>query len=120
MDKKQLKRLVPVLKHLKKLDKDEIENVLPFLNPEVHNLICDCIANCLRNDSIKKKDRLRLKKLLEQDKKTFRYLSNPKVSSVRKRKKLVQVGGFLSTILAVTLPLFLDFLMPKKRRTVKT
>lgn len=97
------------LKAFNALPHSDKDKVLPYLSDEACDIIYECIRNVLENKRISGRETLRT--TLKTKKKDLRYLINPKVSRIQKRKRTKKVGGaIISTILAAAIPLLLSAL----------
>lgn len=113
MNKKDLKKLFPLLHALRGVGKDRATHVLPFLNDDAHRAICACIHNCLFNEKVPIRRRKMLKKKLFSKRHVYRYLSRSNADGGKRRKLMPQIGGSLSLILGTVLPLIANLLFPK-------
>ena len=110
----QVRKAIPILNTLlKRMKKADVEIVLPFLNDQIQEILCECIHNCLYNKKISKRRQNYLKRKLGGQKQMYRYLSNAKGSMQKKKRLLPQTGGSLSLILATVLPLLAEYILPK-------
>ena len=72
------------------------KNILKDSNPDLIKALCEVCMNTLNgNMKISNSTKSQLKKY----KKTLRCLASPKVKLTRKRKLLIQKGGFLPVLL---------------------
>ena len=90
---KRLKKNIELLKLLKKCkNKNQIKVVLELADNDLIRCICDCTNNILLgNVKLSKKN----KKNLENKAKHMRELLKPKKGIKKKRKYLIQHGGFI-------------------------
>ena len=87
---KRMKKNASMIKMLHSCSKKNQKRILENAKPDLINAICDCITNVVYGKvpiSSQYKSQLRKKK------KVLKELTNPKVSTVRKRSLLVQHGG---------------------------
>lgn len=109
ISRKKLQTAYPLVKLLLRLNSQDRQHLLQYLNSEACDVICECIHNSITNKDLKCRKSLCEKTKSEKD--TIRYLVNPKHKVDIKRKKLVQIGGNpLGLILSVALPLLAQFL----------
>lgn len=93
----RLKRNFKLLRYLKKVKKQRRSSVLKSAKKDLILCICDCANNILRgNVRLKERDR----KALRRHKKSLRLLATQRTGLEKKRKFLVQKGGFLPLLLA--------------------
>ena len=121
LTKRELKKIYPALEVLKSLKNEKLKIILPYLNDKMYESICECICNCITNEKITSQHKKKLKKLSHQ-KEMLRYLIRPDRKIGNKKKKVVQVGGSLSLLLGLGLPILANFIfskLKKKRKFLK-
>ena len=93
---KRIKDQLDFLKVLSKATPKQRRAVLEGANKDLINAICECALNCLKGN-------VQLtplqKKKLTRHKQTLRSLANKKYPLAKKKKVLVQNGGFLGFLL---------------------
>ena len=85
-----MKRNAGMIKTLHSCSKKDQKRILENAKPDLINAICDCITNVVYGKvpiSSQQKSQLRKKK------KVLKELTDPKVSTVRRKSLLVQHGG---------------------------
>ena len=110
---KQLKAILPVLKVVRNLPKDSVDNILPHLSKGVKEAICECIINLYNNPKVRRLKGVKNKVLpiYNQKRDMLKQLAKPNLSNEYKIKKLPNLGGGLITAaLSVAVPLIVDFI----------
>ena len=93
----RLKKHIPQLKALKKASPKRRRKILIDANAELIKCICECCLNIINgNVKITKAQRRKL----SRHAKTLRALAKRGVPTNRKKKLIVQKGGFLPALLA--------------------
>jgi hypothetical protein len=107
------KSILPLLEAIYSVKEDSLrKELILHLNDAGHNLIYECVHNCIYNRAIPKKTRLALADQLDSQKRTITYLADPDSDPVVKKKLLRQTGaGILPIILAAVLPLLTRILL---------
>jgi hypothetical protein len=116
MNKRKMKNLYPLLKIISKLTDEERRVLLQYLNHEGCEGIYECVDNALCNKSLPDEQRQDLASKLSEEKKLYRFIVDENKNSLKKQKKLVQVGGSLGTVLQVVLPLLSQFIANKIKK----
>ena len=95
----RLKKNYPTLKLLHKAKPKFVKAIINNSPPDFIHCLADCCHNLLKgNIQITKQQ----KKRLEPYKETLRKLTKP--ISVNRKRKLIQRGGFLTTLLSAVIP----------------
>ena len=90
----RMKRNANMLKALHSCSKNDQKMLLKSAKPDLINAICDCLTNVVYGKipiSSQMKTKLRRKK------KVLKELTDPKITTVRKKNLLVQHGGGIIT-----------------------
>ena len=90
----RMKRNANMIKALHSCSKNDQKMLLKSAKPDLINAICDCLTNVVYGKipiSSQMKTKLRRKK------KVLKELTDPKVTTVRKKNLLVQHGGGIIT-----------------------
>jgi hypothetical protein len=95
MTSKRVKQILPQLRKLQRMKTSEQKKYLKVCDKKLILTICECVKNLLKGCVPLSKLQL---SCLSRKKKTLRLLSL-KGTSLIKRKKILQTGGFLSTLL---------------------
>ena len=93
---------VELLKTLVTLSPEKQKNILKFLNNDGVDILCECTHNLLFTDlGLSRRSKRKLKgKILGQEK-LLRFISKKSNKHSSRKKKLLQSGGALGTILAI-------------------
>ena len=86
----RMKRNAHMIKALHSCSKSDQKVLLKKAKPDLINAICDCITNIVYG---KVPISSQTKNKLKKKKKVLKELTNPKISTVRKKNLLVQEGG---------------------------
>ena len=79
--------------------------VLKLLDDNSVNFICECVFNvCFTDLKLSRNKRKKLKSKLKSQEKVLRYLARKDNSVKNRRKKLVQSGGYIGTLLSIAIP----------------
>ena len=107
--RKKLRDILPFLQTFKELRPAQRGILLAHLDDSSCEILCDAVANVLKNPKVNSATRKKLGKSLNPHKVLLRKLANPKESTKSKRKILYKVGGFpLASILTAAVPLLLN------------
>lgn len=109
MDK--FRKNIKLLKQLSKCKKILRKNILKFADEELVLSICECVLNTL-NGNIKLDHKI-IKKL-EKYKKHLRNLADVNLSLKKKKKILIQQGGFLNLLLPAALTVLTTLLQTSR------
>ena len=97
----RLKRQAATLHFLQKAPTSLQKTILNKASPELIPCICECVHNILQgNVQISSQQKRKLNKY----KTKLRQLANKKIS-LKKKKKVIQTGGFLPLILGALAPI---------------
>ena len=96
----RLRKNGPALRLLQKAPTSLQKNILDKASPELIRCICDCAHNILQGNVTLSSH---YKKKLSQHKTKLRKLADRKVV-LKKKKRLVQTGGFLPLLLSALAP----------------
>ena len=97
------------VKTLATLKPDKQRSILHFLDNEGINLLCECTANLIFSDiGLSNAEKKRLKGKIIGKEKLLRFISKKSNKVSSRKKKLLQTGGALGTILAIAAPILLD------------
>jgi len=110
------KNFIPLLRVIKKLNKDEFETLIDYLNDRSIDHICECLFNVLNTDlRLKKSHVAKLKSHINKnmDKKRLKMITSKKTSLLKKRKLMKQEGRGLPLLLASVIPFLANLFMPK-------
>ena len=102
-------RAVSDLKKLKRLSKKGRRKFFKECSKDCVLRICECIKNILKGNVPLKSCHL---KKLSRHRQSLRSLS-AKSTTLVKRRKLLQKGGFLGALLPAILPALIDIFMPQ-------
>lgn len=109
-NKKDLKKILPILQILRKIPANKLSLLLPHLDNHLTEIVCGCIYNALHNKELSHRTKKKLKKSLIKKKDDLRYVLQPNRSMLQKKKRLGQVGGSFGVILSAILPLIMSLL----------
>ncbi len=94
------------LKVLRRMNKKELEEVISRLSDQSVDDLCSVVYNALYAKlPMSNTKRKRLHNKLKRDEKALRYVSNYKVPTALRKKKLKQTAGAIGTIIATLLPI---------------
>lgn len=96
----RLRRNAHLLNYLAKGNKAIVRTIIKEADKDVINLLCECAHNVV-NKNIPLT--LSQKKKLKKHKKKFLILLD-KSASIKRKKKALQQGGFIGTLLATAIP----------------
>lgn len=103
---------IPLLKSLKQLDGNTLDNILPHLNNSSKRAVCECVSNVYHNVDLNKSNYVKANVLPKFKEKNLllEEFANPKTSINNRLKKVPSLGGGLITaVLSVALPLLIEF-----------
>lgn len=96
----RLRKHIHLLRYLAGGKKSIVRAIINEADRDVINILCECAHNVInRNIPLSP----RQKKELKKHKRKFLILLN-KSASIKKKKKTLQTGGFIGTLLATVLP----------------
>jgi hypothetical protein len=110
MNKRQLRKVYPLLKMLSQMSSSDRQTILPYLNDTVYAGLTSCVQNAILNPKVSAEHRTLLKSKLAPHKNIFRNLLKSNLTGKRKQKVVVQAGGSLGLILGAVLPLLAKLL----------
>ena len=91
--------------------------VLRYLNDESINDISESIHNLLYNEKLNslfsRLQKTKLKRIIKHNVKSFEDISRKKVPIIKRRKKIIQHGKGIGTILLTLIPILSSFLAKK-------
>ena len=99
---KLLRKYYPLLKHIAKCNTKDCEHIVKGVSDEVIKLMAQICINIMHKN-LMHSPKVAARRLSPY-KKQLVAITRPKVSLGKKRAILSQKGGFLSTLLAVALP----------------
>ena len=103
---------VELIKTLKKLKTEDQIHIIRFLNTEALDIIGECFHNIISTQmKLKKKDKRKLKNKLPGNERIIRYVAKKSNCPEKRRRKLLQSGGFLTTLLSVAVPFLASFII---------
>jgi hypothetical protein len=103
------KQHLSVLKVLKKLKPKEREEIIPYLNAEGLEFLCECFHNVLFEDiGVKNKSTLKKKLKSQCDVHRLKYIANAKKPLKAKVKALQQEGAGIGLILSAAIPFLMN------------
>ena len=97
-----LRKHYPLLKHIAKCTSKDCEHIVKGVSDEVIKLMAQICINIMHKN-LMRSPKVAVKRLSPY-KKQLVAITRPKVSVTKKRSILSQKGGFLSTLLAIALP----------------
>ena len=100
MGRAKLKTHLPLLKYLAHGKPGIVRALMRDASPELVRILCECAHNTLKGNVTLNPSQ---KKKLHKFKKQLRTLADKK-KSVKVKKRTLQTGGFLGTLLGVTVP----------------
>jgi hypothetical protein len=109
--KQKLRKAYPFLKIIAKLNQEDRQVILQYIDENAVGIIAECVLNAITNKAINNRKELRLE--TSGAKNICRYISNSKKKGTLKRKKIEKIGGSLGMILAAVLPLLAQFIGSK-------
>jgi hypothetical protein len=112
MNKREIRKLHPLLKIISKLPENERQVLLRYLTHDGCKGIYECIHNGLTNPTLREEDKNQMRASLIARKQKFRRLlkeSNPD----KKKQALLQVGEGVGLILEKVVPLLEQYLKSK-------
>jgi hypothetical protein len=109
MNKREMRKLYPLLKIVSKLPDDEKKILLHYLSHDGCRGIYECIQNGLTNPTLTSEDKNALQSQLFRHKNKFRKLLKEQ-DPEKKKRVLLQVGEGVGLILDKVVPLLHDFL----------
>jgi Mg/Co/Ni transporter MgtE len=113
MNKRQLRKVFPLLRILQQLGEVERQIVLCYLTSEGCEGIYECIDNALYNSTLSKVDRQKIVEVLRKNKNKYRCLVRKDVDKGRRHRTLCKVGDGVGIILSIVLPLIEEYLKKK-------
>ena len=115
MNKRELKKVAPLLELLEKASAKDRITYLKYINTEGRDAIYNCIENGLCNVQLSDLDIKNIRKAIGEHKNIYRYLINKEEieKDEKRHKKLIQVGGSLGIIIGTVLPFLHQYLSEK-------
>lgn len=109
MTKKEMRKVLPLLKILHSLSAEERTHILRFLTHEACEGVYECVSNGLTNPTLREEDQRELHQALAPQKNKFRRLikqSDPE----KKKRALLQVGAGAGLILEKVFPILEEYI----------
>lgn len=100
MTSERLRRQLPLLKKLAKANKSDRNRIISVSDDEFIRTVCECAKNAL-NGNIRLTTRQKAK--FRKSKKDIKLLANPRVSLNSKRRRIIQRGGFIGSLIGAAL-----------------
>lgn len=112
---KYMREIFPILKLVAHSNPETRTALLSSLDRNAFHTVCECVQNVVQNPDIvtSPEQRQYLKDHVGVGKKKIRQFLNSKMSLKSRRRKGVQIGGFLGTIMSVAIPILADLLFSK-------
>ena len=118
ISRQKARKVLELLNFLTKLNKNNQETALKFLNNEGLDYISETIFNILYNpdctSNLTKSKRSRLVNTLKPSSHILRKISSKNYPIVSKQKKIIQSGSGISLLLSAAIPFLISLLSPKK------
>ena len=93
---------VELLKTLVTLSPEKQTNILKFLNNDAVDILCECTHNLIFTDlGLSKRVKKKLKGKIVGKEKLLKFISKKSNKHSSRKKKLLQTGGALGTILSI-------------------
>lgn len=107
---KKAEVMLPLLQSLQDFKPANRRSILlSHLDDETCEMLYETIANVIQNEAIPPVTRARLRKALAPHKGAVRYIADKSKPPALKKKKMVQMGGFvMSAIIGAAIPLLVD------------
>ena len=103
---------IAFLKTLASLSTEKQKSIIQFLDQDGVNLICECISNPIFSDlGLRRAVKKRLKGKIFGKEKLLKFLSKKSNRVSTRKKKLIQTGGALGTILGIAIPILADLII---------
>ena len=103
---------IAFLKTLASLSTEKQKSIIQFLDQDGVNLICECISNLIFSDlGLRRAVKKRLKGKIFGKEKLLKFLSKKSNRVSTRKKKLIQTGGALGTILGIAIPILADLII---------
>lgn len=112
MNKRDIRRLHPLLKVISKLGEPDRKVLLQYLSHDGCEGIYECIHNGLTNPTLREEDRRVMQQSLKTHKNKFRKLLKEQ-DPAKKKRALLQVGEGVGLILEKVVPLLDEYLQTK-------
>lgn len=112
MNKREMRKLYPLLKVISKLGEPDRQVLLQYLTHDGCEGIYECIHNGLTNPTLREEDRRAMQESLNAQKRKFRKLLK-EADPAKKKQALLQVGSGVGLILGKVVPLLDDYLQSK-------
>lgn len=102
-----MKQIFPVVKMLSVANPETRSALLTAIDRPAFHAVCECVQNIVSNPDIisSAQERESLREKVGSEKKRIRQFLHGKMSLSARRKKGIQIGGFLGTLLRVGLPI---------------
>ena len=105
ISRNEKKKYLPLLDTLRKLNGNDVSNIMDFLTDDAIDHVCECVYNVLHTDlSLSSSKKTRLKKFIK---------SNCSIHRLKRRKALKQEGKGLPLLLASVIPFLANLFAPK-------
>jgi hypothetical protein len=112
MNKREMKKLYPLLKIMSKLPPDEKKVLLHYLSHDGCRGVYECVENGLTNPTLTREDKSAMHANLMRHKNKFRRLLKEEDPD-KKKRVLLQVGEGVGFILEKVVPLLEEFVNKK-------
>ena len=113
----KIKKLLVLFKYIIVQKSGNKNTVLRYLNDESINDISESIHNLLYNEKLNslfsRLQKTKLKRIIKHNVKSFEDISRKKVPIIKRRKKIIQHGKGIGTILLTLIPILSSFLAKK-------
>lgn len=115
MKRQAVKKYVPLMKIIKKLNNDEKRVLVKHLDGKSIECLSCVFRNAIANPTLSEEQQKHLRQKLWDKRNDVRFIANTKKSTDAKRRRLSQLGGnLLGLIIGQLLPLVTSLLTSKK------
>ena len=113
MTKKKFKtEKLHLLQTLLTLSPQKQINIIKFLDSDGINILSEIVHNTIfKNLKLNTRQKKRLKEKILGKEQLLKFISKKSNKSISRKKKLLQTGGFLGTILGIAVPILADIVM---------
>lgn len=106
-----MRKIFPIIKMLGVANPETRSALLSTMDNSAFHTVCECIKNVVQNPNlISSEEKNIIRGKIGPGKKQIRQFLNSKMSLPARRRKGIQIGGFLSTLLGVAIPILSQLL----------
>jgi len=107
---KNIRKAIPILQALCSLREPQRRIILAHVNDETCAYVCQAVDAVLHCETLTRHKKEKLKRLLSNNKKHYRYIAKKKNCMKKKKNILPHLGAGLGWLLSAAIPLLIQLL----------